>query len=164
LLELELLWSNGQQTFALLALVKSDQPTLVAKYVLKHKIPCDSNGSLAWWACATLRALQRAIKTIGCAYCFHSHPDTALSDYNWKSLPPRARIRKSTGRPASFPADIGTTKKGKKKLGCNNWHLGKTKYGVKVPRNVLEASISMSRMGIRCGQMHCPKKYWRYKR
>jgi hypothetical protein len=90
LLELELLWSNGQQTFAPFALVKKDQPTMAAKYVLKNKIPCDSNGSLARWAHATLCALQQAIKTIRCAYSLHSSPDTVFSDYVWRSLPPRA--------------------------------------------------------------------------
>jgi hypothetical protein len=42
-LEFELRWSNGQQTFAPLRLVKMDQPAMVARYVLKQKITCDSH-------------------------------------------------------------------------------------------------------------------------
>jgi hypothetical protein len=129
-LELEVRWTNGTNTWASFADVKEDQPALAAKYILANTISCDTSGSLARWARVALRTLKRSIRRIRRAYRFATTPDTALSLESWRSLPFRARIRKSTNSPAASPSSKQSTKSKKKKAGRNNRHLGEVKYGV----------------------------------
>ena len=146
-LELELLWSNGMVTWAPLANVQSDQPSLVAKYVLANTIEGDKGGSLARWARVALRTLKRSIRRIRRAYRMTTLPDHSMSVDEWSSLPTQPRIRRSTNAPARRPSSSGHTDRSnhkptkKKKAGRNNRHLGEVKYGVRIPRNVREALI-----------------------
>jgi hypothetical protein len=141
LLELELRWTSGDRTWAAIALVQQDQPALVAKYILANAINCDTYGTLARWARVALRTLNRAIRRIRRAYRLSALPDAALSLEEWRSLPFRARIRKSTSKPATHSTPKTSKAKKKKKSGRNNRHLGEVKYGVRVPRSVRKALL-----------------------
>jgi hypothetical protein len=138
-LELELLWSNGMKTWAKLADVQADQPSLVAKYVLANKIEGDKSGTLARWARVALRTLKRSIRRIYRAYRMATVPGSSMSADEWSSIPTQPRIRRSTNAPARRPSSSDppdrskSNKSKKKKAGRNNRHLGEVKYGVRIP-------------------------------
>ena len=124
-LELELLWSNGMKTWAKLADVQSDQPSLVAKYVLANTIEGDKSGSLARWARVALRTLKRSIRRIRRAYRMAN----SMSVDEWSSLPTQPRIRRSTNAPARRPTSSDPPDRSKSKPNKNshsNLHLEKS--------------------------------------
>jgi hypothetical protein len=133
--------------WAKLAEVQTDQPSLVAKYVLANTIEGDTGGSLARWARVALRTLKRSIRRIRRAYRMVTIPDNSMSVDEWSSLPAQPRIRRSTNAPARRPTSPGPPDRSKskpnkrKKAGRNNRHLGEVKYGVRIPRNVREALL-----------------------